>query len=114
MGTEGCTLLYSPSLDKLEFTGVKTFSKSSFVLRVEALHNTVSLTGSFPSFSPLLITGINLIGCHRGTLVLVCVHWWNLKVPITFKKVGRVISCDFINFCSIELRNSFATDILFS
>ena len=65
-------------------------------------------------FSPLLVKGINLIGCHRGILVLVCVHWCSLKVPVSFGKVGQVISCDFVNFCCLELRNFFATDILFS
>ena len=79
---EGCTLPPSPSLDKLEFTGVKilllifliknfvkqelfcsnenkikdperwTFRKRHFV---EALYNTVSPTGTFPSYLALYL-----------------------------------------------------------
>ena len=56
-------------------------------------------------FSHLLITGINLIWCHRTTLVLVWVHLHKSKVPVSFEKVGQVISRDLVNFCGLELPN---------
>ena len=82
MGTEGCTPPSSCSLDKLEFTGVKIllliFLIKNFVKQelfcsnenkiknperwtfrkrhlVEALSNTVSPTGTFPSYLALYL-----------------------------------------------------------
>ena len=82
MGTEGCTPSPSHSLDKLEFTGVKIllliFLIKNFVKQelfcsnankiknperwtfrkrhlVEALYNTVSPTGTFPSYLALYL-----------------------------------------------------------
>ena len=72
---------------------IRVYSSYTCTLQYSFAHRYI-----FFLFSLLLTTDINLIGCHRTTLVLGCVRWHKLKVLVSFEKVRRVISCDFFFF----------------
>ena len=73
------------------------------------------------TFPSNLVYQLSLVGCHRTTLILVCIRlrkskseiYWKLKVQVSFEKKGWDLTYGFNYFC-VLVAKFFVTDILFS